>query len=618
MKNNFTIPAIIPAENKTSLLLRREILASGSNPAGVQRPKATMYIFIFLTWTASLIWFEPRLLQLLSIAANPFEYLSILLFIVFIDFAWLYGIYNIGIVSFAVFYKLKTKTNQSAVAEFTSLPPIAILYTTCNDFVEKSALSCLQQDYPEFKLYILDDSTEELYKKRIDDFAAADKGRIVVVRRPDRKAFKAGNLNYALTNITNQEKYFAIADADEILPEDFLRRLVPVMETDPQCGFVQANHRANPDAFSRIQQDMGIGIDTHWKWYQPLRNQYGFVMFLGHGALLRYDCWKMIGGFPDIVSEDLGFAIAIREKGYRGKFEENITCYEDFPDTVRSFRIRHMKWTRGTCEFLHKKMWWLLKAKNISWVEKADILFPTLNLPLTLVFFLFMVNTNILMPFLFGHTQNITWVFGSKEMVMPVTQLDNGFSLIHTWDFYTITLITLVAPILCFILALRNTPGKLFRFLSYSTALYAALSILSAIGVIAYMISGKAIFLVTGDKNQSLQKLASVKKSFLAGLKDKYRQFIYKSHPDSFAVQFFEIATGVVFMIASVKMLQLSFFGLCFAFMLLPLLHYWGWEKKIVRFIIYFPFLLIIFGILVSTLSIFGMQSVFFGYGFHF
>ena len=86
-----------------------------------------------------------------------------------------------------------------------------------------------------------------------------------------------------------------------------------------------------------------------------------------------------IGGFPDIVSEDLGFAIHAREKGYRGRFVEDVICYEDFPDTVRAFRIRHMKWTRGTSEFLSKMGGWLLRAKNITWAEKLDILFPTLS-----------------------------------------------------------------------------------------------------------------------------------------------------------------------------------------------------------------------------------------------
>ena len=40
------------------------------------------------------------------------------------------------------------------------VPAVALLYTTCNDFVEQSLLSCLRQDYRNFSLYILDDSSD--------------------------------------------------------------------------------------------------------------------------------------------------------------------------------------------------------------------------------------------------------------------------------------------------------------------------------------------------------------------------------------------------------------------------------------------------------------------------
>ncbi|MEI2750534.1 MAG: glycosyltransferase family 2 protein [Ferruginibacter sp.] len=617
--NNLIQLSANPTAESIETFYKQKRVAAQSERKVAQAPKSTLYLWIFGSWILSLLWFEPRLIQLLTIAETPLQYASLIVFIIFIDFAWLYGLYNISIVLFAVYYKLKKSgvvdANAPALLDY---PPVALLYTTCNDFVEDSALSCVNQDYLHYRMYILDDSSDESFKRRIDDFAMLDPDRIVVVRRPDRKGFKAGNLNYALKHIANREKYFAIADADEILPTDFLSKLVPIMENNPTYGFVQANHKANPASETRLQKDMGIGINTHWKWYQPLRNDYGFVMFLGHGALLRYDCWKMINGFPDIVSEDLGFAIAIREKGYKGWFEEKVVCYEDFPDSVRSFRIRHMKWTRGTCEFLHKKMWWLIKAKNISFVEKADILFPTLNLPLTLVFFLFMINTNLVMPYLFGFEKNMTLVLAGSEYVLPITALDTRFSMINTPDFYAITILTFFAPVLCFIMAMRKTPVRLFRFLAHSTALYAALSILSAVGVITYLISGKAIFLVTGDKNQSGKQSMLPNASIIMQFKNGYQQFIQKSHPDSFTVQALEIIVGIVFLIAGLKMMQISFFGLCLGFLMLPVLHHTGWERRWMRPLVYLPFVFILGGVLLSSLSIMGMQSVFFGYGFHF
>jgi hypothetical protein len=229
-----------------------------------------------------------------------------------------------------------------------------------------------------------------------------------------------------------------------------------------------------------------------------------------------------------------------------------------------------------------------------------------------------MINSNLLMPALFGHTREMTWVIGGNNWVIPVTELDKGFTLIYSWDFFLITILTFFSPVLCFIIAMRKTPFKLFRFLSFSTALYAALSILSSIGVIAYLISGKAVFLVTGDKKQQAEKYNGIRRNFFASIKDKYRQLINKSHPDSYMVQFLEVTLGIIFLIAGIKTMQISFFGLCFAFMLLPALHYYGWDKRLSRVLVHIPFFLILLGVLISSLSIFGMQSVFFGYGFHF
>lgn len=582
----------------------------------VKSPKATLYVFVFTCWIACLLWFEPRLIQLLSMADTAAGWTALVLFIVFINIAWLYGLYNIAIVLFAVYYKHFKKKAILCIPLNTS-PAVALLYTTCNDFEEKSVWSCVNQDYPDYTVYILDDSNQEESKNQVDAFATLYPNLVKVIRRSNRHAFKAGNLNNALEQL--EEKYFAIADADEILPVNFLSKTVSIMEADDSCGFVQANHRANPDCKSKLAKALGVGIDIHWEWYQPLRNEYGFVMFLGHGALLRKDCWKKIGGFPEIVSEDLGFAIRIRELGYRGYFQEDVICYEDFPETVRTFRVRHMKWTRGTCEFLSKEFKRLIKAKKITWQEKMDILFPTLNLPLTLLFFCFMINANLVLPYLFGIKQPITFVSGGEEHVMNIIRMNKGFSVINSLDFYFITMLTFFSPILCFIIALAGKPMKLFRFLSHSTALYAALSPLSSIGVIGYFITGKASFLVTGEKkNYSTDNLVLRSEIIPIPFKNSFKNLLSKSHPDQKAVQLFEILTGLIFGLISILMFQLSFMGLCFAFILLPLMHKLGWENVVIKILVYVPFVLILLGLILSTLNLMGMQSTFFGYGFHF
>lgn len=585
-----------------------------------QAPKPYLYISIFTVWAGSLLWFGPRLFGLLDLAYSFPSFITMMLFILFIGFAWLYGFYNVGIMLFVFIYKFFNKKPERELIKLnlSQQPPVAILYTTCNDFVEESVISCVNQQYSRFTVYILDDSSDPKIMEQIDAFQARFPEKTKVIRREGREGFKAGNMNNALRNYVS-EPYFAIADADEILPTDFLAKLINVIEADEKCGFVQANHRANIKEDSALSKSLGVGVDIHWKYYQPFRNDYGFVMFLGHGALIRTQCWQEIGGFPHIVSEDLGFAIHAREHGYRGRFVEDVICLEDFPEDMRAFRIRHMKWTRGTCEFLATKFKWLVKAKNISWTEKLDVLFPTLNLPLTLVYFLFMLVANLLLPFYYGVPQDVTLELAGAEFTLPIYALSPGFESIYTLDFFTITIMTFFAPVLCFIVGLLNKPLKLVKFISHSTAVYAALGPLSSLGVITFLISGKAIFLVTGDKESAnkLKKYDS-KTGSLGGMRNSWNRFMDRSHPDHLLVQVFEISIGLIFAIACIKMFQISFLGLCLAFMLMPLLHRIGWESKVTRGLAHVPFIFIMIGVALATVSLIGLQTIFFGYGFHF
>ncbi|MEO6488379.1 MAG: glycosyltransferase family 2 protein [Ferruginibacter sp.] len=589
-----------------------------------QKINPSLYISIFAIWIACLAWFHPRLVTLTHMGDSNFSRAALWYFVIFIELAWLYGIYNLMIVAFAWFYNRSYKPVE--VSPLSDTPPsVDLLYTTCNDFSEESILSCVYQDYRNYRLYILDDSRDEAFITRIDEFASKHPGKVTVVRRKDNAGFKAGNLNYALKHICTSP-YFAIADADEILPAHFLSKLVPILKADPSCGFVQANHHSNPNDKSELANALGVGIDIHWNWYQPLRNKFGFVMFLGHGALLRKSCWKEVGGFPEIVSEDLAFAIRIREKGYRGRFAKEVVCYEDFPTDIRAFRIRHMKWTRGNCEFLGKEGMRLIKSKYITLAEKLDILFPTLNLPLTLLYFLFMIDANIVFTVLYGQSHPITILGNNVPHLLPTVALNSRFAEVFTPDFFAITLVTFFSPILCFIIAMAKEPRRLYKFLSHSTTVYASLSTLSAIGVLSYLVTRKATFLVTGDKSAFSTTSEArpipvpvVRSGFIFQLPPSIKRLLALSHPDQKLVQFIELFVGIGFAILCVILFQVSFFGLCLAFILLPLLHHIPWGKnRLIRFLVYLPFTIILAGLLLTSMNLLGLPSVFFGYGFHF
>ena len=559
-----------------------------------------MFVFLFALWAAALFWFGPRLLESMRAATGPVSALAQGYFVIFVCIAWLYGLYNISVVVFASYTKLRARFTTKASAQPAECNiPVAVLYTTCNDFVEAGAASCAKLQYPSYRVYILDDSSEPAYRAKVDRFASRYE-HVEVVRRTDRQGFKAGNLNHALSEIVT-EPYFVIADSDEILPRNFLTMLVPRIAADPQCGFIQANHRCIKHG-TKLQQDMCRGIDIHWDWYQPLRNRFGFVMFLGHGAILRRSCWEQAGGFPEIVSEDLAYAIAIRERGYYGAFAEDVTCMEEFPSSVRAFRVRHVKWTRGTCEFLHRFAKRLVLSKNISLPEKLDILFPTANLPLTLFFFLFMIMTSIVLPMSIGERTVMTLELGGGSLQLPVVRMPVEMNVLYTWDFYAMTLLALVSPLLCFVMAMWKTPIRLLRFLAHSTSLYAALAPLSTICVLGYAKTRSARFLVTGDGSTSAT----------------HGGYWAETHPDALTTQRLEWGAAWIFFAGALVSFQIALLGLAIGYALLAIMHSADWGRPGLQTMTWVPFSLIVTGIGLGGMSLFGMQPVFFGFGFHF
>ena len=84
-----------------------------------------------------------------------------------------------------------------------------------------------------------------------------------ILRRGDRKGFKAGNLAFGLSH--SDAPFVAMFDADFVPPPDFLRRTVPVLLADSGLAFVQARWgHANRDAnwLTRVQ---GLLLDSPFR-----------------------------------------------------------------------------------------------------------------------------------------------------------------------------------------------------------------------------------------------------------------------------------------------------------------------------------------------------------------
>lgn len=536
-----------------------------------------MMATVFGLWLVFILWFGPQLVDMLKCYRTIPELILLALYCLVLLFFWLMTAYYLSVL---LFYWI-AKPLPAAGVWRKSTPPIAILYATCNDLQEDALDTYLEQDYPNFHLFILDDSTEKAFQIRVDAYAAKSPKRITVVRRTTRTGFKAGNLNFALKNVITHYPIFAVVDADERLPEDFLSLTVPWLEK-PGIAFAQACHMPNPRQESAFAHDIGPTIIPFWQVHCRPRNRYGSVVFMGHGALMKYDAWEQVGGFPEFVSEDFAFTMQLRESGFQGVYLEHVVCYEDFPVSYALFKQQQERYVSGSFEILLRRMGRLLRSKRVSLVEKLDFMLWSLPLYVPAIALFYVVLCCVGLPLAFGTWDVPTVVLMGREITLfPLLVIHGPFVAMNSLDFRLFSVICALSPTFATITV--GLTGKLagkrcIKLLALSTVVYLSLMVTAWRGILHYLFSRRVAWFPTGEKD---------KRKSLGG-RD--------------APKLVELVTGIA--LTGMSLITANLAGVAISLSLIAgvLINIKGWQNKAVRALCVGCFVMILVQILLNIL----------------
>ena len=468
----------------------------------------TVLLIVWVALTACLWWqYMPSVIspefyggvtvtKALKISAQIFLVLNAL----FITYFWLNGVKDFVYVIWYYISRRRLEKSylpvlETNVDDVTS--KVAFVYCTCNDFDGKSLLACMGQSYKYADFIILDDSYTAEYIKQVDEFAK--KYNVKVVRRKDRKGFKAGNLNNFLMSEEAElagYEYFAILDSDEIIPADFVKRCLKYFRYYSNVGIVQGSHVAtrNRNFFMKL---FHIGVNSHWNTYQTMKHRYGFSSLLGHGAMVSMQCYRAAGGFPEMVAEDLCLSITARGSGYVVAYAPDIVCEEEYPIDYAAFKKRHSKWTQGNMEFIKRFTGKIVRSK-MKWYEKLDIALFTYNLPLTAIFALFIVVNIIIFPLM--HVD----IGGAYPLWMLIP-----------------TVIFFVSPMLndIFFWLGRLNFLRLVFYCLCEIVLYGSMFFITFVSSLFGLFGKKAVFVVTPKRSHKV--------TFLHACASQYRELIF-------------------------------------------------------------------------------------------
>lgn len=274
------------------------------------------------------------------------------------------------------------------VYEDSILPPISILIAAFNeeDTIADTLDSILKQDYPgEIEVFVSDDGSSDNTAELVREFIINSKPLASVkninfnISTGFKNIGKSGALKRVLAQC--QHDLVITIDADSYLYKDALKNMVSNYVHGPKntaaiAGTVLVrNSRKN--WLTKLQE---------WEYFISLslvkRSQslfQGTLVAQGAFSLYRKDVLQEVGGWPDVVGEDIALTWGIQKLKYRVGHAENAIIFTNAPEDYKTFFNQRRRWSRGLIEAFKRypEVIWTLKPNSVFiWL---NLMFPFLD-----------------------------------------------------------------------------------------------------------------------------------------------------------------------------------------------------------------------------------------------
>jgi cellulose synthase (UDP-forming) len=253
------------------------------------------------------------------------------------------------------------------------LPSVDVFVPSYNEpefIVRRTVVGCQAIDYPNKKVYILDDSI------RPNMLALAEElGCGYISRKPDfiNKHAKAGNLNNALPQTDGE--LIVVMDADFVPFKNFLMRTVGFFQ-QPDVAIVQTPQDFyNPDHHVR---NLGVthlfpnDLAMFFRFDQSTRDAANTAMCCGTSYVIRRKCLESIGGyFTRCVSEDSSTSTLLLTRGWRVVYLNETLSMGESTRNYADFMKQRLRWLQGNLQIFYCFKEVPIWSNKLNWVQKS-------------------------------------------------------------------------------------------------------------------------------------------------------------------------------------------------------------------------------------------------------
>jgi poly-beta-1,6-N-acetyl-D-glucosamine synthase len=263
-------------------------------------------------------------------------------------------------------------------------PPVSVLIAAYNEenCIRSTVRRILESEYPgPLEILVIDDGSSD---GTVSVLADIEHPSLRVIRAPH--SGKAPSLNRGLKEARHD--IIVTVDADTFLFRDALSRIIERLRSDPASTTAVAgtvlvrNSRAG--FIARMQEwDYFHGIASI-KRVQSL--YHGTLVAQGAFSAYRKQALLDIGGWPDVVGEDIVMTWALLRRGDRIGYAEDAVAFTVVPTTYKGFFRQRQRWSRGLIEAFKRHPALLMQPRLSTLFIYWNLLYPLLDLVYLTIF----------------------------------------------------------------------------------------------------------------------------------------------------------------------------------------------------------------------------------------
>ena len=296
-------------------------------------------------------------------------------------------------------------------------PPVTILIAAYNEgaSIASTLSGIFLQDYPaDIRIIVINDGSSD---KTVDSVKALQSAHPnLELIDLGHNGGKASALNHGLAKCTTD--IIISIDADSYILKDGIRHLVGRYLSDPintkaVAGEILIRNSRENWVTKAQEWDYFLGIAT----IKRIQSLFQGTL-VAQGAFSLYDRKTVLelGGWPEMVGEDIVLTWRILSAGYRVGHAEDALAFTDCPNTLSKFIHQRRRWSRGLIEAFKDNPMILFKPRYSTLYVWWNTLFPLMDIAFTFGF----------IPGLILACFGIFWIVGPMTLsLLPMAFLLN-------------------------------------------------------------------------------------------------------------------------------------------------------------------------------------------------